>query len=137
MKLRKTAAIYSIVVGLAMIGAWIMLFMTGQDAELQNSLQTEPITLGLHLAAEFLTSIVLLVAGIGLFTDRSWAVKVFLLSIGFLTYSVVNAAGFYAQRGDLPFISMFAAIFTLALIFSVLALRTTRDKNASKSRHKQ
>ena len=123
MKLRKTAAIYSIVVGLAMIGIWMMLLITGQDPELQNSLQTEPIAVGLHLAAEFLTAIILLIGGFGLIADRGWAVKVFLLSMGFLMYSVLNASGFYGQRGDLPFIGMFAAILTLAVIFSVLVLQ--------------
>jgi hypothetical protein len=102
-----------------------MLLITGQDPELQNSLKTEPIAIGLHIAAEFLTAIALLIAGIGLFTDRSWAVKVFLLSVGFLTYSVINASGFYGQRGDLPFIGMFAVIFALAVVFSAFALRTT------------
>ena len=79
------------------------------------------------IVSDFLTSGVLLAAGIGLIRNCKWAVKVFLLSMGFLFYSVVNAAGFYGQRGDLPFVVMFAVIFILALVFTVFALKTKRQ----------
>jgi hypothetical protein len=76
------------------------------------------------IVSDFLTACVLLAAGIGLIRGCKLAVKAFLLSMGFLFYSVVNAAGYYGQRGDLPFLVMFATIFVLALVFTVLALKT-------------
>jgi len=123
MKLRKTAAIYAIVVGLAMIAIWMILLAPGQDPELQSQLQTEPTAIGLHLASEFLTATLLLIGGFGLISNRSWAIKVYLLSMGFLMYSVVNASGFYGQWGDMAFISMFAVIFILAFVFTVSSFR--------------
>ena len=123
MKLRRTAAIYSIIVGFAMIGIWVMLLATGQDPELQTELQTIPIAIRMAITADFLTAAVLLIGGFGLIANRDWAVKVFLLSMGFLLYSVVNAAGLYGQRGDLAFISMFSVIFVLAVVFTVFAFQ--------------
>jgi hypothetical protein len=76
------------------------------------------------IVSDFLTAGILLAAGIGLIRDCKWALKVFLLSMGFLFYSVVNAAGFYGQRGDLPFLVMFVIIFVLALVFTIFTLQT-------------
>jgi hypothetical protein len=124
MKYRKTASTYAIIVGLGMIGIWALLLITGQDPQLQRELETIPVSISMAIVSDFLTAGVLLVAGIGLIRDFRWAVKVFLLSMGFLFYSVVNAAGYYGQRGDLPFVVMFAIIFILALVFTVIALKT-------------
>ena len=123
MKLRRTAAIYAIILGIAMIGMWIMLLVTGQDPELQTELKTIPIAIRMAITSDFLTAAVLLIGGLGLIANRDWAVKVFLLSMGFLLYSVVNAAGLYGQRGDLAFTSMFAAIFVLAVIFTTFTFQ--------------
>ena len=37
MKLKKTAAVYSIIVGCVMIGMWIMYLLTGQVPELKTT----------------------------------------------------------------------------------------------------
>ena len=123
MKYRKIASVYAIIVGLGMIGIWALLLITGQDPQLQYELQTIPVSISMAIVSDFLTAGVLLAAGIGLIKDRKWAVKVFLFSMGFLFYSVVNATGFYGQQGDLPFVIMFTIIFILALIFTVFALK--------------
>jgi len=123
MKLRKTAAIYAIIVGLAMISIWIIILVTGQDPELQSQLQTEPIAIGLHITSEFITAALLLVGGLGLIANRGWAVKMYVLSMGFLMYSLVNASGLYGQRGNLAFISMFAVIFIFAVVFTMSIFR--------------
>ena len=130
MRLRRTAAGYTIIVGLAMIGLWIMLLMTGQDPQLQTELRTIPIAISMAITSDFLTAAVLIAAGFGLIMNSEWAAKVFLLAMGFLFYSVVNAAGLYGQRGDIPFISMFAVIFVLAVVFTVLALQKRSESNS-------
>ena len=128
MRFRRAAAIYSIIVGLAMIGVWIMLLVTGQDPELQTELQTIPIAIGMAITSDFLTAAMLLAGGFGLIINRGWAVKVFLLAMGFLFYSVMNAAGLYGQRGDLAFTGMFTVIFVLAVIFTVSSFRRESEK---------
>jgi hypothetical protein len=113
---------YAIVTGLGMIGVWIMLLVTGNDPQLQNELETIPLSITMTIISDVLTGITLITGGMGLLMKKEWSVKVFLLSMGFLFYSVINAAGFYGQRGDIGFVVMFAVIFILAVMFTVLAL---------------
>ena len=130
MRLRKTMAIYALIVGLAMIGVWIVLLVTGQDLRLQNELRTIPFEIGMAITSDMLTAIMLMVAGFGLIKNHNWAIKVFLLSMGFLFYSVVNAVGLYGQRGDLAFIIMFGAILMLAVTFTAFALQRRAEINS-------
>jgi len=51
MELRNIAAIYSIIIGIAMIGMWLSLITTNQVPEIN----TEPIRITNHLIGEFLT----------------------------------------------------------------------------------
>jgi hypothetical protein len=128
MKLRKTASIFAIITGLGIIGVWTMLLMTGNDPQLQNELETIPASITMAIMSDMLTGAVLLAGGIGLLVSREWSVKVFLLSMGFLFYSVINAAGFYGQRGDIVFVIMFTVIFVMAVVFTVMAFRKNVER---------
>jgi hypothetical protein len=114
MKLRKTAAIYSILVGLAMIATWIVLLNTDQVPELR----TEPLTITLHIVAELITAAILLAGGIGLILKLTWAFNVFLLSMGMLIYAVINASGAYAQQGNMAMIAVFTVVIVLSVILT-------------------
>ena len=113
-----------------MIGIWVMLLVTKHDPQLQTELQTIPFSIGMAITSDFLTAAALLAGGFGLIMNREWAVKVFLLSMGFLFYSVVNAAGLYGQRGDFAFIGMFAVIFIFAVIFTASSFYQESEKTA-------
>lgn len=126
MKLKKTAAIYSIIVGFVMIGMWIMYLLTGQVPELK----TTPIQITVHIAAEFVTATMLLIGGFGLFANHSWGYKIYLLSMGLLAYSVLYAAGYFGQLGDLVMVIMFAVLFVLVVFFTVGSLYRIRDFNS-------
>jgi hypothetical protein len=73
MNIRKIAVIYSIIIGVAMIGMWLSLIVTNQVSEIN----TEPIRISYHLIGEFLTAILLLIGGFGLFTNRGWVFTYF------------------------------------------------------------
>ncbi len=115
MKLRKTIAVYSIIVGIAMLGIWVLQLLTGQATELE----TEPIRITLAIAADWLTAIMLLVSGAGLLRQKYWAIKLSLFSLGMLVYSVVVSAGYFGQLGNLAFIALFAILFIMNAIFIV------------------
>jgi hypothetical protein len=110
-KVQRIAAVCTIVIGLGMGGWWAMLLATGQMPELR----TTPIQSAMHLGAEFLTALALLAGGVGLLTRRGWGLKIHLSSLGMLLYAVVQAAGYYAQHGDVAMIGMFAALALLAV----------------------
>jgi len=50
------AAIYSILVGVSIIGMWTILYINGSIPEFD----TEPIRIGIHLVAEITTGIILI-----------------------------------------------------------------------------
>ncbi|MFQ6061027.1 MAG: hypothetical protein ACE5KV_07030, partial [Thermoplasmata archaeon] len=72
MKTRSLAAVYSIFVGLAMIGMWMVLYATGQIPELEM----EPFGIHMHIAAEITCAILLIAGACGLLKNRNWGVKV-------------------------------------------------------------
>jgi hypothetical protein len=122
MKVRRTAALYSILVGLAIIVTWIMLLSTGQVPELE----TAPLDITFHIIAEFITAGVLLAGGIGLILSRTWAFNIYLLSMGMLIYAVINAAGYYVQQGNIAMIAVFIIVIIISIILLVCLLTKGR-----------
>ena len=112
-----------------MVGVWIMLLLTGQDPQLNNELQTIPFAISMAITSDILTAMMLLIAGFGLVRKNVWATKIFLLSMGLLFYSVVNAAGLYGQRGDTIVVVIFIIIFVFAVVFTISALQKHSENN--------
>jgi hypothetical protein len=112
------ASIFALVVGLGMIGQWILFLATGQVPELK----TEPLRIRFHLAAEFATAIALLTGGLALLTNQAWGRWFYLLAMGMLLYTVIVSPGYFAQKGQWPFVGMFALVLLLALVSIVLVL---------------
>jgi hypothetical protein len=123
MKIRKIAAIYSIFIGVAMIGMWSALLGTDQVPEIH----TEPIKISFHLIVEFLTAFALLIGGFGLFTNRKWGFHAYLLSMGMLLYAIILSIGYYGQKEDLAMIGMFTTLTFLTVIFIGLSFYKTNE----------
>jgi hypothetical protein len=115
MRLRKTIAIYSIFVGIAMLGIWIVQLITVQAPELQ----TAPIEIAMAIAADWLTAVMLLVVGVGLLSKRNWANKLYLFALGMLVYSVLISSGYFGQLGSTIFVILFAVLFILSSVFVI------------------
>jgi hypothetical protein len=107
----KFAGIFAVLVGLMMIAQWLFFLIAGQVPEVQS----EPIWLAFYLAAEFITALGLMAAGIGLLRRSARAVKGFLVFGGMLLYSVIVSPGHFAQQGQWIFVGMFAVLLVLAL----------------------
>lgn len=114
MSIRKIAAIYAIVIGIAMIGMWVTFLVTGQVSELT----TEPVTITYHLIAEFLSASLLLLGGFGLYTNRGWGFHLYLISLGMLLYTVIVSAGYYGTLGEMGMVGMFS-IFQIFTAFFI------------------
>lgn len=121
MRLRRTAAIFAIVVGAGMLGIWILQLLTGQAREAQ----TAPIELTLAIAANCITAIVLLFTGAGLFRAKLWAQKMYLFALGMLDYSVIISSGYFAQQGNFAFVGMFAVLLGASVVLTAVNLRQT------------
>lgn len=105
-------SIFAIVVGIGMTAMWSASYFSKQIPELE----TEPIRIKFHLAAEFATAIILLIAGIGLITNQNWAVSTYLVAMGMLLYTVIVSPGYFAQKGQWAYVGMFVVIFVLAVL---------------------
>lgn len=105
-------AIFAIIVGVGMIGQWAVSYFSKQIPELK----TEPIRIGFHLAAEFITALALIAGGLGLLGGWAWGVPVYLVATGMLLYTAIVSPGYFAQKGQWGWLVMFGAIILLALV---------------------
>jgi hypothetical protein len=108
----RRAAWYAIAVGVLMGGMWLVFVLTGQVPELA----TEPWSIGMHLAAEFLTALVLVASGVGLLRARWWGERLYLVGMGMLFYTLVQSPGYYLERGEPVFVAMFALLAVGGLV---------------------
>jgi hypothetical protein len=108
----RLAGWFGIAVGVSMAAMWLVFFTILGVPELER----EPVRLAFHLAAEGLTAAALLVAGMALLVNRPWARTLYTFAAGMLAYIAVNGSGYFAQRGEWPFVVMFAVILSLAVV---------------------
>jgi peptidoglycan/LPS O-acetylase OafA/YrhL len=112
------ASVFAIAVGVLMIGQWSFFYLSNQIPELE----TEPYRIGFHLAGEFATAIALIVGGVGLLTGQGWASWLYMVAVGMLLYTVIVSPGYFAQRGEWPFVGMFAVLLVLAVVSIILVV---------------
>jgi len=101
-----------------MLSMWIFLLGKREVPELN----TKPTQIYFHLIAELLTSIALIIGGIGLILNQSWGMALFFISIGMAIYSTINAAGFYGQLKDWPMFIVLIVFTMISLIFAGLII---------------
>lgn len=105
--------IYTII-GIGIIGLWIMLLGTNQVPELE----TEPIAIVFHIVIECIMGILSILSSIWLFRRRKYYKQLILFTNGLLAYSVVNSSGYYGDRGEVGMIVMFGFILGFILYSS-------------------
>ena len=108
---RKILAYYSIFLGLSVIAMWIMILLNG-------SLQEGNIELSFHLFSEFFMAFICVYSGILLLKQNQTGRLLNLTGLGMVIYSVLNAAGYYGERGDFSIMIM----FTVLLILTITAI---------------
>jgi peptidoglycan/LPS O-acetylase OafA/YrhL len=123
MNLKKLASIYTIIIGIAMICMWVAFLITNQVPEIN----TAPLEITYHLLAEFLTAILLLIGGFGMFTKKAWGFHAYLISLGMLLYTVIVSAGYYANLGEMIMVAMFTVFQVLTIIFIGLTFHRHKE----------
>ena len=112
--MKSIAAIFSILMGVALIGTWAVLFALGDVADLMKT----PFQTTCLLIAEAMTGLSLVVAGAGVLVRASWGMPLTLVAFGMLQYVATYYTGILGQQGNLPgslFMGL-VAIVTLALL---------------------
>ncbi len=119
MKIRNIVAIYSLFIGILMIGMWSMFILTGQVPEIA----TKPAEIMLHLLAEFITAVLLIGGGIGLLKKMKIGYNLNLVALGMLLYTLIVSPGYYLQKGDSVFVGIFTLLFILTLVFLIISFK--------------
>ncbi|MHA1223534.1 MAG: hypothetical protein ACTSSG_12745 [Candidatus Heimdallarchaeaceae archaeon] len=116
MVLTLISGIYAIVMGIGIIGLWTMFILTKQIPELQ----TEPVAIKFHIAAESSMGLISILSGIFLLVNLSWGIYIFLLAMGLIIYSAINSAGYYGQKKQWSFVFMFGVILCASICLVIL-----------------
>ena len=120
----KFTSLYCIIVGLLMLAQWIFFIAAGQVPELQ----TEPIRIGFHLAAEVATALALIFSGAALLRKRAWGRSAAMIALGMLLYTVIVSPGYFAQQGVWALVGMFALLLALDLVCLRLLITDTQER---------
>lgn len=102
-----------------MIGMWTMFYATGGIPELT----TRPAEITLHLLAEFLTALMLIIGGVSVLKEKNWSMNIYFFSMGLLLYTLIVSPGYYIQQKVWSFVLMFAAFVALAVVFIILMIK--------------
>lgn len=116
MKLRSIAAAYCYLVGISMFAVWGGFFATGTVF----GIRPDGPGIGFHIAAELMTGIALLVAGVGLMRKQRWGLNTLFMGIGMLLYALVNSPGYYMKSGGAFILVVFGASAVVSLIVAVI-----------------
>jgi hypothetical protein len=118
----KFAGIFALAVGLLMIGQWAANLATNGVPELA----TAPLSIGFHLAAEILTALALILAGLAILKKKAWGRTLFLVAGGMALYSIINSPGYFAQKGQWPMVALFGGLF-IGAVFALMAAAFNGD----------
>ncbi len=115
MVLELINSIYSITVGISLVGFWVVVFLRKQlDSFIDNSFERF-----FHILAEFIISILALISGIVILTNQSWGLFIFIFTMGFLIYASINAIGIYGKKKIWWLVSLLSVV---ALISTILVI---------------
>ena len=118
----KAIAFFSILMGLAQMATWAVLFSLGKVPEIV----TQPFGTWLLLVAEFITGLTLVFGGYALLIRRTWGLHLELAALGMLLYCTVYSTGVFGQQGNLPGAAFFAVVALLSAV-SIGAGLTIKD----------
>lgn len=126
MKIKKIAAIYSLVMGSGIILAWLYLLFNNLVPELEIN----PIELYMHLTAEFITAIFLFISGILMYEHIKGGVFLYLTSMGMLFYTLIQTPGYFLSIGQkVPAILFFIFLGTGLSIYIVILVKEIKFSN--------
>jgi hypothetical protein len=112
----RVIAYYSIFIGFTILIFWINVLTQGQISEGKTEIT-------FHLLSEFLMAVICLISGILLLKNSPGAMMLNILGLGMVIYSVLNAAGYYGERGNTIMMLMFSLLFILTSIAVFLSMK--------------
>ncbi|MCE7741415.1 MAG: hypothetical protein GOP50_03065 [Candidatus Heimdallarchaeota archaeon] len=114
--------IFTISAGLITALLWIIVIIKKID----HKFIEKPFERLFHIIAEFIMSVVAIVAGIALLLGQTWSLPLFYVAMGLILYALVNAIGIYKEKKFklLVIILVISTVITLALIVTSIIVLT-------------
>ncbi len=123
MKKKILGYIY-IVIGVGIIGLWIMLLATDQVPEIETALAE----IIMHIIIEATMGIMAIISGFFLLKGFKHYKEICFLTNGLLIYSVVNSSGYYIQSSNFAMVIMFGIIFAFTMYSTIMLLTNKSGK---------
>ena len=111
MKTEKLSGLYQVIMGIGMIGIWILNFVKGEIPELE----TEPYRIAMHILAEAVTACMLLVSGFSILLKGRKMKTLFNLASGALIYTLIASPGYFAQMSNWGGVVVFLALLVITI----------------------
>lgn len=108
-----------------MLMLWGMLIATNQVVEWV----TEPYRITAHIASELIVAVFLIAGGSLSLRKNKIGIVVQLIAMGMLMNSVLNAGGYYLQKGEIAMTIMFAVLLFITLIFIIYHMIKSHEHN--------
>ena len=121
MNKRRGSAVFTILVGLLMMGMWGMLVFTNQVPYLD----TPEMEIKLHILTEMLTAVLLVLGGVSVLRGWENLTNLHYVSQGMLIYAVINSSGYYIDMGE----PMMVVMFGVLLIGTFISLKVFNDSD--------
>ncbi len=105
--------------GSLMILMWFFFLLAGMVPEMA----TIPLTTGAHIAAEIAAGSMMIYGGLCLVLKKTAAERIALYGLGMFVYAVIQAPGYYWQKGVYSLVAMFVLFLILGLASKKYLLR--------------
>jgi len=114
-RLKIIIGAYSIFLGVSVLLMWIMIL----SGETLSEGKTE---VSFHLISEFLMALLCILGGLYLVRRRKAGSNLSLVAHAMVVYSVLNAAGYYGERGEAIMVLMFLVLLLLSLCSIIILI---------------
>jgi hypothetical protein len=116
---QKAIALYSLVLGIAILGVWSVILIHGEIPEGRTAFS-------FHLFSEILMALACMTAGILILKRHRFGRGVAIAAHAMVLYSVLNASGYYAQRGERMLPVIFVILFLISTISIIILIKRKR-----------
>jgi hypothetical protein len=106
---------YLFFIGISVIGMWLKILQTQTPPEGETEFS-------FHLFAEFLMATVCIVSGFLQLLKAKFAKPMSIAGLSMVIYSVLNAAGYYGERGRTSMMVMILCLFIMSVTALILIM---------------
>ena len=86
-----------------------------------NELKSAQFQTVLHIIADYMAAIMLIIASSGVYQEKKWRNEIFYLSMGAILYATLSSFGYYGGIGNVYLLLIFCVLMIIWLILIFLS----------------